>query len=301
MTRARLALALMLQIAAGCREAPPAPAAVAFRGPSGEAVTLAVPAHRIVSTMQSATEWLVALDAADRLVARTDFDRQPRLAALPSIGGGYDASPEVVASLHPDVVLGWRIRASVDLARALEPFHIPVIAVEATDTAEAFRQLLTIGHLVGLDRRADSLATGLRAELATLREEECRDGAPSGTVFVEISTDPPQTTARGTWMTELLGVACLRNVFGDLPQPWPAVSLEAIVARQPDWILTSRGDRPGERQQELLAKPGWRDLEAVRSGRILELDGDLLTRAGPGMADWVRAVIAERRRVTRDE
>lgn len=295
MTRARLALAFV--IAAGCREASPAPAAVAFQDPAGAPVTLALPARRIVSTMQSATEWLVALDAADRLVARTDFDRQPELATLPSIGGGLDPSPEVVAALQPDVVLGWRIASSVKLAQALTPFHIPVIAVEATDTAEAFRQLAAIGHLVGLDGRADSLATLLRAALDSLRRAECRDGAPSGSVFVEISTDPPQTTARGTWMTELLGVACLRNVFGDLSQPWPTVSLEAIVARQPDWILTSRGPRPGARREELLAKPGWRDLEAVRAGRILELDGDLLTRAGPGMADWVRAVIAERRRV----
>ena len=45
--------------------------------------------------------------------------------------------------MRPDVVLGWRIRASADLQRALAPFGIAVIEVEASDTAEARTVLAT--------------------------------------------------------------------------------------------------------------------------------------------------------------
>lgn len=287
------ALAIAL-LATGCRNAPPAPVATVFQGPDGQPVYIdSLPVHRIVSTMQSATEWLVALGASDRLVARTRYDRQAELAHLPSIGGGLEASAEAVAALEPDVVLGWRIAASVNLARALEPFHIPVVAVEATDTAEAFRQLDVIASLVGLTPRADSLAAALRTELGALTQAHCPAGAAKASTLILVSIEPPMTAGGPTWMSELLGAACLVNLFGDMDAAWPTVSLEAIAARQPDWILTTRGDSTGVRLAELRGNPVWRNLNAVAAGRIIELDPDLFARLGPHMADWIRAVVAQ--------
>jgi ABC-type Fe3+-hydroxamate transport system substrate-binding protein len=284
----------------GCR-APAAPDATAFRDPEGGLVVIdSLPVTRIISTLQSATEWLVRLGAADLLVARTDFDREPELSHLPSLGGGLEISPEAVANLHPDVVLGWRIRSSVDMAHALRPFGIPVIAVEATDTAEVFDQLDAIGRLIGRQAAADSAATALRGELAELRRTACAPGQDPESVVIELWTDPPTTAGGTAWMSQLLGGACLVNIFDDLNAPWPAVSMESIAARQPHWVLTSRGRVAGQRLEELRQAPGWRDLDAVRIGRVLEVDPDLFSRAGVGLADWVRAVRTAKERLTTD-
>lgn len=298
MTRFGASLAVIL-FAVACRAPAPEPAAAdRFPAPDGTQVVVdSLPVQRIVSTMQSATEWIVLLGAAELMVARTDYDRQPELAHLPSIGGGLDPSAEVIASLDPDVVLGWRIRASVDLQRTLAPFDIPVIAVEATDTGEVFTQLGVLGRLVAREHQADSLATALRAELDTARAS-CARTAES--VVIILSTEPPVTSGGGTWMDQLLPAACLTNAFGDLTIPWPTISVEALVARQPDWVLTSVGPTPGERLATLRAAPGWRDLEAVRAGRVLEIPGDLFSRAGPTMGEWVRAV-REARTLVRGE
>jgi iron complex transport system substrate-binding protein len=289
----RSALLLAISVTAACGEAGSPPAAGSFRDPEGrELVIDSLPVDRIVSTLQSATEWLVLLGAADLLVARTDFDRQPELADLPSIGGGLDPSAEVVAALKPDVVLGWRIRSSVDLQRALDPFDIPVIDVEATDTTEVFRQLVTLGRLTGRSIRADSLAENLRTKLA-----KARAGCPQGalpTVMIVLWSQPPMTSGRSTWMSELLGAACLENAFADLASAWPPVSLEAIAVRNPDWLLTAGDSMPGRRLAEFRELPGWRELPAVIAGQVIEIPGDLFARAGPFMADWVAAVIAGR-------
>ncbi len=249
--------------------------------------------------MQSATEWLVAMHQQQRLVARTDYDHEPAIATLPSIGGGLDPSPEVIASLKPDVVIGWHNSASVNLQHALVPFHIPVLSFETTDTADAFINLQRLGVLVGDTLTADSLAQALRDSLAAVQRSACgADTAAPATVLLVLWTDPPMTAGRGTWMNTVLNAACLRNVFDDLVQPWPTVSLEAIAARQPDWILTSRG-QPGQRLSELRAAPGWRDLKAVRAGRVLEIPGDLFARAGPTMAQAARAIVDARREIAR--
>lgn len=255
-----------------------------------------LPAQRIVSTMQSATEWLVLLGATDRLVARTDFDRQPELAALPSIGGGLDPSAEGILALSPEVIIGWHNRSSVDLQHALAPFKIPVLSFETTDTADVFANLRRLGVLVGREARADSLAGALRDSLAAVRRDACgADGAPRPTVFFELWTDPPQTVGPMTWMSTLVETACLRNVFDDLTLPWPTISLETLAQRQPDYILTSAGKAPGQRLAEFRARPGWRDLAAVKAGRILEIPGDMLSRGGPTMAEAARAIVAARR------
>lgn len=267
-----------------------------FEDAEGNPVAIArLPVRRIVSTMQSATEWLLLLGQGGRLVARTDYDHEPGLAALPSIGGGLDPSAEAVAALKPDVVLGWRNRSSTDLEHALAPFHIPVLSFETTDTADVFRNLRRLGVLVDQRPRAESLAADLRDRLGAVKRDACSvrvSAAP--TVLLVLWTDPPMTAGGGTWMTTVLETACLRNAFADVPSAWPTVSMEAITARRPDWILTARG-APGQRLAELRSKPGWRDLEAVRAGRIIEIPADLFARAGPTIADAARAIVVARR------
>ena len=288
---------LPLLVAACSRTTGPGPGTTPeFDDAEGHPVTLnRLPVRRIVSTMQSATEWLVLLGAGDRLVARTDYDHEPALAHLPSIGGGLDPSPEAVAALKPDVILGWRNRSSADLEHALAAFRIPVLSFETTDTADLFRNLQRLGVLVARQQRAESLAADLRSRLRAEQRTACPASAPSPpTVLLVLWTDPPMTAGGGTWMTTVLDAACLRNAFGDLHAAWPTVSMEAIAARQPGWILTSRG-APGQRLSEFRSKPGWRDLDAVRAGRVIEIPGDLFARAGPTIADAAAAIVAARR------
>lgn len=270
-----------------------------FEDPEGHAVAVqSIPVQRIVSTRQSETEWLVLLGAGNLLVARTDYDRQPELARLPSIGGGMNPSAERILALSPDVVIGWRDRSSADLARVIAPFKIPVLSFETTDTADALRNLKLLGVLVGREAKADSLAAQLRNDLASVKATACdsASGTPPS-VFLVLWDDPPQTAGGPTWMTTLLETACLRNVFADVPVPWPNVSMESITARQPDWILTSRGKAPGQRLVEFRGKPGWRELRAVQAGWIIEIPGDLFARSGPTMPEAAQAIVAERRRI----
>lgn len=289
-----------LAFLAACTVQTSRPTTTAFEDADGHPVVVApLPVHRIVSTMQSATEWLVLMGESGRLVARTDFDRQPEIAALPSIGGGLDPSAEAVAALKPDIVIGWRNRASADLQQALKPFHVPVLSFETTDTGDVFRNLARLGVLVGHAPRADSLATALRVRLGAIQRDACPAGPKNApTVLLVLWTDPPMTAGGGTWMTTLLETACLRNVFADLTTAWPTVSLESITARQPEWILTSKG-QPGQRLSELQSKVGWRDLAAVKAGRVIEIPGDLFGRAGPTIADAAQAIVAARRAIDR--
>ncbi len=225
------------------------------------------------------------------MVARSDFDRQAELAHLPSIGGGLETSAEVLAALKPDLVIGWRIRASVDLARVLTPLGIPVITGEATDTTGIFQQLAMVGAVVGREHAADSAATALRQKIDDVRRSSRCAETGTATAMVVISVDPPMTVGSTSWMSQLLSAACLTNAFGSIEEAWPGISLESLVAADPDWLITTegRGDR-----NRFVSLPGWRDLTAVKEGRVIELPNDLFTRSGPTVGDWI-ARVAEAR------
>ena len=68
---------------------------------------VSVPRTRVVSLIPAVTETLVAIGAADRLVARTRYDEAAAVAELPSVGGGIDPSLEFLAALAPGLVVLW--------------------------------------------------------------------------------------------------------------------------------------------------------------------------------------------------
>src|SRR6266545_3724545 len=61
--------------------------------------------QRIVSLAPSATDIVVALGAAKRIVGVTRYETAPEVKGLPSVGGFLDPSPEAVLALRPDLVL----------------------------------------------------------------------------------------------------------------------------------------------------------------------------------------------------
>lgn len=292
----RTAAALWLAALAACADAPPRPAGgdpadlasrtVTRTDDAGRLVALPRPARRIVSLIPSATETVVAMGLADLLVARTDFDAGPGVDSLPSVGGGVDPSLEALVSHRPDLVLTWATGKEAELRERLETLGIPVFAVDVTDTADIFRTVANVGALAGRTDAADSLAASMRAEIEAVRASVASRPTPS--VFFIVWHDPPMTTGGGTFIHEMIGVAGGRNVFGDATEPWPNVALEEVVRRRPDVIVLPVGEKGAARLEELRREPGWRDVPAVREGRVVIVDAELMNRPGPRLGEAAR-------------
>ena len=110
-------------------------------------------------------------------------------------------------------------------------------------------------------------------------------------VFYQVS-DQPLYTVTGRQpiglMLELCGGV---NPFAALDALAPVVSEEAVVAADPELILTHAGE--GGSVAALAARWGrWPTLAATRRGGFGAVDGDLVTRPGPRMAEGAAAVCA---------
>jgi iron complex transport system substrate-binding protein len=207
--------------------------------------------------------------------------------------GGYSAktiSVESIVALEPDLVLaaGETHRPIIE---ALEPLNVPVVAVDPESIDEVYDAIDLIDYLTGLEGAGGEVSAEMRARI----EEVARVAAaiPEGerlTIYWQIWDEPLMTAGPSTFAGQLIELAGGVNLFADLTESYPQVSAEEVVKRNPDVIMgpDSHGDKLTVEQ--FAQRPGWEDITAVRNGRVHLVNGDIVSRAGPRLADALEAV-----------
>jgi iron complex transport system substrate-binding protein len=263
-------------------------AAVSVRDDSGTEVTLAVPAMRIVSLAPHATELLYAVGAGARIVgviATSDFP--PLAKTLPRVGDATALDFERILEERPDLVVTWPYTAPAQVA-ALRARGVAVFTTDPKTIDGIADDLDRLGTLVGNEAQARAIAEAFRARLARIRADHLH--ARRIRVFYQIWNAPLYTVGGGHLITRALDVCGADNVFAALRLAAPSVSIEAVLAAEPDAIIA--GADGGVR-------PAWLDdwqrfpaLPAVAHGSVYSVNGDLLHRAGPRFVDGVAELCA---------
>jgi iron complex transport system substrate-binding protein len=246
---------------------------------AGREVRLPVPAERVVSLMPTITDLLIAMDVHDRLIARTDFDTDKRVAHLPSLGGGLNPSIEWLAAQRPDLVISWPDQGSRSLVSQLSTVQVPVYSASSQSIADTYRILDHIGVLLGIAAKTDSLGAAIQRGLDSVRA--ATRNRPVVKVAYVVGTDPPMVAASGSFIDELITVAGGRNIFGDL-RLWPQVNLEDLLQRDPDVVILA-DTNTDEPVAALRRLGGWRELRAVKAGRVYRVSPYFFNRSGPLM------------------
>jgi len=172
---------------------------------------------RIVSLVPSATDLLIALGEADRLVARTRYDRDSLLRRLPSVGGTIDPNIEAVLAVRPDLVLTWDESAAPGLRQRLQRAGLRTVVVLATTLADVRSTIHRLGIELDTPRKADSLLRRIQSGLDSV--QALSEHRAKVRVFYLVWSRPLITTAGGTFIDSLIAVAGGVNVFGDLQRP----------------------------------------------------------------------------------
>lgn len=275
---------------AGCRaEADRAPAGDAADGTSGAALvddfgdTLAVQPHgdgaigleaqRVVSLNPTTTEIVFALGLGDRLVGRSRWDAWPGEAArVPAVGDGIRPNVEAILATRPSVVVLYASADNRPAARALRAAGVTTLAVRVDSIAEFRRVTRLLAEVLGTPERGRAVVDSVDATLARVRR--ATSGASRPTVLWRAWDVPLMVIGGGSYFTELVEIAGGRNAFADDPRPSPQVSFEEVLRRNPDRVLA--GDSAAAAAMREDAR--WRTVPAVRDGRLLVVDGDLLAR-----------------------
>lgn len=253
---------------------------------AGREVRLAGPARRVVSLAPSITELLFALGAGDQVVGRTVYDKYPPAALqVPAVGDGLNPSVEAIVARQPDLVLLYRSAHTDAAAQQLERLGIPTLVVRHDGLSDIARTARLLGRATGQDSAGQVVGRSVDSLLA-------QPLPPVRSRIAYVVWDaPPIVIGAGSFLDELARRAGADNVFHDIATPSATVSIETIVARDPDWIVVVR-DSAGDKPPAWSRRPEWRVVRAVRQGRFLILPADLFgqpsARAPEAIAEFVR-------------
>lgn len=260
---------------------------------TGQNVTLSRPAQRIVTLAPHATEMLLAIGAADRLLAVAQFfDYPAAIDHLPRLNTAGRLDRERLLQLEPDLVIGWASGNQPGDIRWLQRSGIPVYLSEPASLDATAANLVDLGLLTGRADQAGRAARRFRQRLTSACPgrhptplDKCATSGPERTgctrkernrswqeqtAYYEIWPSPAITIGGHHWLNEVLALASLRNVFDDVPRGIFTVSAESRLARPVSIIISSQPqgstDNPHTRTilaDATLGRPGPRLIEGL--------------------------------------
>ena len=256
---------------------------------AGRRVEVVENPQRIVSLAPSLTETLFALGLGERVVGVTDFCDYPAEARSKTrVGGIINPSVEAIVSLAPDLVLITREGNRRETMETLERLGVPVFAISTNELAGVFRTIRQLGELAGAPERGRRLAADLQRQSAAIAE--AIRPYPARRVLFLVWLQPVVSVGRNSFIEGLLQRSGAESIAEASAQPWPHLSIEEILLSDPEFILIPRSSSFAPTRAQLLRLPGWRELKAVRAGRIVYLPASV-ERPGPRLIE-VQELIA---------
>ena len=254
----------------------------------GSSIELQAPARRIVSLAPNITELLFAAGAGERVVGASAFSDYPAAAkAIPRIGSSAHLDLERIVQLEPDLVVVWGSGTPELQLEALRRLRIPLFYSEARVLDDLPRAMLRFGTLAGSEPQARAAAAAFSARLSDLRSGYAHRNPVR--LFWQVWARPLLTVNGRHIINDVIGMCGGANIFADLPTLVPAVSSEAVIAADPEAIVTTTdASADGGDGLEQWRRLRW--LSATARGNFIVLDAGTIDRASPRILDGAAAL-----------
>jgi iron complex transport system substrate-binding protein len=252
---------------------------------SGATVTLAAPAQRIVSLAPHVTELLFAAGGGERIVGAVSYsDYPPQAKSIPRVGDNKSLDLERIVAMKPDLIVVWRHGNALRQIDRLRELHVPLFFSEPHRLDDIPASIDKLGVLLGTSMEARKASNAFRHDIASLRARYAN--RPAVSVFYQVWDDPLMTLNGSNTVSEVIELCGGRNVFAELKPLVPTISTEAVLAADPESIVTAT---PGATSSEhtlpsLNTWRKWPSMKAVARGNLFGIDGDLINRPTPRLA-----------------
>jgi iron complex transport system substrate-binding protein len=244
--------------------------------------------QRIVSGIPSATEMLFALDLGDQVVGVTTNCNYPPEAKKKEKVGGFFLNAEKIVSLKPDLVVMIEDAQKPDIHK-LKSFGLPVFALNPHTVDDVAESLIQLGEKTGKKWKAEVLARRIRYSAARFRPKVFSLDfiLRRPRVLVVVGYKPLIVAGGGTFIDDIIKCAGAENIAAGARAAYPEFSLEKLLQADPGFLVIPEGILS---LQEIKADNRWQKLAAVKNGRILFINADILSRPGPRVGEAIEKI-----------
>jgi iron complex transport system substrate-binding protein len=258
-------------------------------------VEVPYPVESIVVLWNNPPEVIKALGAVDRIVGidvatKADVDKglYPELVNTPVIGSYDEPNYESIAKLNPDVVIMLSSYAPLpnEVQSQLSAFGIAVVALDFFRTDVYYREVATLGFMLGLDNKATELTTFLKntTDMITERVSTIPDNQRK-TVYFEGAADYGTYggAGYGCGIPGMIVAGGGIDLYPEISAQYFEADPEDVAKRNPDFIF--KGQSAGYYltnntqfetvRNSILARPELKQTTAVKNGDVYTISFDV--------------------------
>ena len=255
-----------------------------FMDEVGRRVELSGPPQRIVSVAPSVTEVLFALGLGGKVVGVSTYCNYPPEALQKEKVGGYiTPSLEKIVALRPDLVVGTADGNLRSFVNKLSSLGIPVYISNPRSVPEVITSIVHAGEVTFSQSTAKRVVDSMKRKMETVGEKV--QGRPRLRVLHVLAYEPLISSGKGTFVDDLIRIAGGINIAETAKGKHPRYSMEEVIAQDPEVIILSSmiSKDPSADQRQWWER--WKEVAAVRLGRIYVIDSDLILRPSPRIID----------------
>lgn len=255
----------------------------------GREIIFDSPPGRIVSLSPAHTEIFYKLGLENQIVGVDGFSDFPeRVSNKPRVGDAFTLNVEAVVGLEPDLVYT-TFDGPVD---ALEQLGLRVLYIfPAKDIEGVLQNIKLLGDITDKGDEARDIAEEIESKIKVAKSHLSEIG---DTFRVYYELDPGLYTVGGqSFVGDLLFMLGLENIAADSDSPYPKLSAEIIIGSDPEIIILADGRdfvSSGTTIDEVIKRPGWQTITAVKTRSVYVVDGGLISRPGPRIGDGVEEI-----------
>jgi len=267
-----------------------------FMDEVGRKLELKGPPQRIISVAPSVTEILFAIGLGEKVVGVSTYcNYPPEALEKEKIGSYIEPSLEKIVALQPDLVIGSADGDLKAFVNKLDQLGIPVYITNPGSVSEVMISIQNIGEVTFSQLAAQKVVKSMRGKLQKIQEKI--QGRPHSRVLHVMDYNPLISSGRGTFVDDLIRLAGGANIAATAKGKHPRFSMEEVIAQDPQVIILSsmKSRDPMIEQKQWWNR--WKEIPAVRSGRIQVIDADLIHRPSPrivqGLEEMAKAIHPE--------
>lgn len=245
---------------------------------------------RIIALAPHLVELLYELDAQNQIIATSTFSDYPEAAkTIPRVGDHSRLQIEKIIQLQPDLILAWQGGSPADDLDRLKAYGLKIAYSNPKQLEDVAFELRWLGKLLGKQALGNKLADDYLARLTALQNRYAQKQKVSA--FFEVWSTPLQTVSGNAWPNQQMSVCGAQNIFPDLPQDYPSISIEQVLTNMPSIII-----QPKSKSRIQHTGYDWNKYDfipAVKNKFVIHPDSDKVYRMTRRMLDELEILCAK--------